>query len=243
MAELESALNSAAQDNITTTFLNIDGPNFDGRFHQMVSRVRGVRTLRWWRRNTGAHDFQTEWHGTGKIFKYLVEPHYRALTVKVEFDKYNIVRIYGGPSTSKERLRYERGTNVFNFKLGSVDGDYAHHIADDALSWDPTVDSNSVLVKLEPRTSDKEPMHDKLVRLSAAASPSAPNADDTSLSMYPSLAYNTQSRAGVTLKYIDVDGSKREHNQNIWLADDCMPGYHDEAGVQSLVAIAKYAFL
>ena len=49
MHEVESALVDAAKDEILTTFVNIDGPEFDGKFYQMMG------SCNWLARSNKAH--------------------------------------------------------------------------------------------------------------------------------------------------------------------------------------------
>jgi hypothetical protein len=238
--EVESALSDATKDDVLTTVVSIDGPEPEGKYHAMQSRIRGMRTLRWFRQNVHAHPFREKWLTDKKLLqRYFMEPVYRSVVVKIEFENYNIAKMYGGNLTPSERTRLERSpTGSVRVKYGSVDTTYPHDAADPALDWTPQPDNLSILFKLEPKTG--ETLFQRELRM-AKDLPVANPSGDTALSTLVSNDFSPQSKVSFGISYLDASGEKKEYERGIWLADNSVPGYADENGIENLIWAAKFA--
>lgn len=241
MEDAEAALINAAKEDILTTVVSIDGPAPESQYYATQSRVRGMKTLRWFRKTVTTHAFRKQWLYDKKLIStWFTESPYRSVVLKVEFEKYKIAKMYGGPLTVSERTRLERSppTSV-RFKYGTVDTTYKHSQVDPELDWTPTPDNPcSVLFKLEPTT--QETAFEREMRLNRDSPSSLSPSSGSSLSTIVSNDFSPQSRVSIAVSFLDAEGEKREYERSIWLADDAVPGYADESGVENLVWAVKF---
>jgi hypothetical protein len=238
LKDLETALQRAARDGVSVTFLSIEGSPFDGPFLQMIARVKGAKTLRLYKKylwNTQflesfGQDAPNAWH---QAFN---EPSVRNLALKVDFPGYTIDKVYGGWMTNDEKARLEmqKTTSTLRFKIGSL-----------APSFDiipgptpPTADPIAMLVKLKPkpgandakRATDPDWFYDPNTPTSA-----------TQLTVGARVKPSVHTPVSFDITWNNREGSKLNRVHTLRLTDfNAPPEYFDEPGLPRLVRVAKF---
>jgi len=62
---------------------------------------------------------------------------FTSVNVRLDFDGYNIERIYGGTLTSRERERLEKDTksSSMKYKIATLDPSYPYFLIDSETDW------------------------------------------------------------------------------------------------------------
>lgn len=237
LKEIESALQRATRDNVSATFISIDGTPFDGPFMQMISRVKGAKAMRFYRKNLWNNDYiqkygekSNAWH---QAFN---EDAVRNLAVKVDFPGYTIDKVYGGYMTPEEKARLEmqKTTSTIRFKIGSLSPSYDIVPGPTPLQSDP----NAMLIKLKP----KENFHDQM----RSTDPDwlyDPTSKTTSTGLVPGSRLKPSAHTPVAfdISWNDRAGTKLNEVTTLRLTDfDSPVGYFDEPGIARLVRNAKF---
>jgi len=238
LKELESTLQRASRDNISATFLSIDGSPFDGPFMQMIARVKGAKTLRLYKKNLWNSQFLKEfgseapnaWH------QAFTEPSVRNLALKVDFPGYTIDKVYGGWMTNEEKARLEmqRTTSTIRFKVGSLEPSYDIIPGPTPLAAQPT----AMLIKLKPKPGAND--------LQRATDPDwlyNPQSTTTSKSLVVGSRVKPSAHTPVSfdITWNDRLGTKKNRIHTLRLTDFNAPAeYTDEPGLAKLVRVAKF---
>lgn len=237
LKEIEAALQRASRDNISVTFLSIDGSPFDGPFHQMVGRVKGAKIHRMYRRHLWNHSYLEEYgDNTNAWHNAFNEDSLKNLAVKVDFPGYTIDKVYGGLMTPEEKARLEmqKTTSTIRFKMGSLTPSY-----DIVPSPTPlTGDGTTMLVKLKPKQGANDEMR--------ATDPDwlydpESKTDQKALTVGSRLKPSAHTPITFDITWNDRQGKKLNEQIVLRLTDFNAPaGYFDEPGIARLVRNAKF---
>ena len=240
LKDIETALTRAARDNVSVTFLSIDGTPFDGPFLQMVSRVKGAKVMRMYKQYLWNTEFQSKYgENTNEWHKSWTEQPVRNLAVKLDFPGYTIDKVYGGWMTPEEKARLEMqsSTSTIRFKIGSLEPSY------DVIPspTPPESEATAMLVKLKPkpgandekRATDPDWLYD-------------PNSRTSTKALTPGSRAKPSAHSPVSfdITWNDRVGEKHNRLHTLRLSDFNAPaGYADEPGIARLVRNAKFVEL
>lgn len=235
LKEIESALQRATRDNVSATFISIDGTPFDGPFMQMIARVKGAKAMRFYRKHLWNNDHiesigKNSWHNAFN------EDAIRNLAVKIDFPGYTIDKVYGGWMTPEEKARLEmqKTTSTIRLKIGSLGPSYDIIPGPTPLEADPT----AMLVKLKPKEGHNDAMRstdpDWLYDPESTTS-------STALTSGSRLKPSAHTPIAFDITWNDRVGTKHNEFSTLRLTDFNSPvGYFDEPGIARLVRNAKF---
>lgn len=235
LKEIESALQRASRDNVSATFISIDGTPFDGPFMQMIARVKGAKAMRFYRKHLWNNE-HLESTGTNGWHNAFNEDSVRNLAVKIDFPGYTIDKVYGGWMTPEEKARLEmqKTTSTIRLKIGSLSPSYDIIPGPTPVEGDPI----AMLVKLRPKEGHNDAMR--------ATDPDwlyDPASTTSSTALIPGSRIKPSAHTPISfdITWNDRVGTKRNEVTTLRLTDFNSPvGYFDEPGIARLVRNAKF---